>query len=124
MPEVKTQLIEADELIIQTISGETSGEMLRGATAELAQLCAQYRVRRILLDVYASDAVFTPAEFIVMFEGFIKQFPGIGRVAYVLNPETHDIEKMLVATLAFNAGVSVHFFDQLSLAKDWIRKTS
>ncbi len=111
------------ELAIQTISGPTTGELLRSATADLASVCETYRISRIIMNVRESDAIFTPPEFIAMFEGFMKAFPGVKRVAYVLDPDSHDLEQMLLETMAWNFGVEIMFVAELQAAEAWILGT-
>lgn len=110
-----------DALLVQTIKGRTDGVLVNTATAQLATAVEQGGVSRILMNVRESDAVFTPAEFIVMFQDFTTQFPQIRRVAYVLDPATHDIQQMLLETLAWNIGLDVFFAETYAEAEVWIK---
>ncbi|WP_300529844.1 STAS/SEC14 domain-containing protein [Maricaulis sp.] len=111
-----------DALLVQTITGRTDGVLVNTATAQLADAVEKGGVSRVLMNVAKSDAVFTPAEFIAMFQGFTARFPQIRRVAYVLDPQTHDVQQMLLEALAWNIGLDVFFAETLAEAETWIMR--
>ena len=119
--QITTEKRLEDALLVQTITGRTDGVLITAATAQLAEAVSRGGISRILMNVRESDAVFTPAEFIAMFQGFTTQFPQIRRVAYVLDPATHDIQQMLLETLAWNIGLDVFFAETYAEAEVWIK---
>ena len=107
-------------LVIQEIWGVTTPEGLADSAQALGEVCEQTRWPRILMLVSRSDARFSPAQFIAMFEGFVTAFPYVRRIAYTLDLEAHDTEQMLLDTLAWRHQIKVGFFDDAAQARRWV----
>lgn len=110
-------------LVTQEIWGVTTPQGLEEASHALGEVCAQTRWPRILMLVARSDARFSPAQFISMFEGFVTAFPHVRRVAYMLDLDAHDTEQMLLGTLAWRHQIKVAFFADAQEARDWVIKS-
>lgn len=109
-----------NSLVTQEIWGVTTPQGLEDASRALGEVCAQTRAPRILMLVARSDARFSPAQFISMFEGFVAAFPHVRRIAYMLDLEAHDTEQMLLGTLAWRHQIKVAFFGDAEEARDWV----
>ncbi len=107
-------------VLIQEIWGKTTPEGLGEAAAALGEACIRLRSTRILMLVSRSDAQFTPAQFISMFEAFMTAFPSVRRIAYVLDVSSHDTEQMLLGTLAWRHQIKVGFHDDEKAALAWL----
>lgn len=116
----ETHVDRANKLIIQRFWGETSTEIVASATRDLIAAATEIHATRCLELVSESDAVFQPDDLIRSLEQLQAVAPTIRRLAYVLDPERHDVEQMVLATISWNLGIRAGFFSEEDAAREFL----
>ncbi len=111
---------KANKLVVQKHWGATTSEIVEAATAELIdRLNAEQAVFNLNL-VSETEVEFSPAALIQSIEAFKSAAPQIRRMAYVIDPDRHAVEEMLIKTVAWNLGVQVGFFPDEAEARAFL----
>ena len=111
---------KANKLVVQKHWGATTSEIIKSATEELiAALNADKALYNLNL-VSETNVEFSPAALIQSIEVFKAAAPQILRMAYVIDPERHAVEEMLIKTVAWNLGVEVGLFDTEAEARAFL----
>jgi len=110
---------ETGGVVRQVYMGETTASQARDESRVLVDYVLQQRARSVILDVRESLPLFEPADLITILNQEYGRMPRGLRVAYVMSMVEHQTEQMIVETLAFNHGLEVRIFSEMSAAETW-----
>ena len=74
------------------------------------------------MDVRESRPTFSPADLVGVVDKAYPRLPKGFPIAYVLHVRDHEVEQMILQTLAFNHGLTVHFFTEVQSARVWLER--
>ncbi len=120
MPFDLTIPTEPTGIAVQRHTGDTTLEELDQVASELMDRYDAQGFAGLLMDVRTSRPLFSPADLIGVIDKYYPRLPRGFPLAYVLHERNHEIEQMIIETLAFNHGHRVRFFTELHSARVWL----
>jgi hypothetical protein len=113
--------IEPDaKLVVQRHWGNTTSETVIAATQELISIVNETQATRNLNLVSESEVEFSAAGLIESIEHVHKFCPRLNKLAYVIDKNRHNIEEMLIKTVAWNLDLNVGIFDDEAAARKFL----
>lgn len=104
----------------QRHEGEASIHDVEHGAREMIALYESPGFSGLLMDVSKSQPIFSPADLIGVIDEIYPRFGKGFPIAYVLHARDHDVEQMILQTLAYNHGLTVRFFTEVESAQVWL----